>query len=137
VTPRGQERAGVAYGLAAETVMLLPAALGYLLYLGATGRLVFGHADRVTDVLLVAAGLVTALPLMWFANAARRLRYATVGLLQYLAPTGQFVLAVAIYGEPFTRAHLVSFAFIWGGLALYSFDAIRSVPRARPRVAAG
>ncbi len=116
-------------GLTAETVMLLPAALAYLVYLEATGRLVFAHHDRGTDLLLVAAGAVTALPLMWFANAARRLRYATVGLLQYVAPTGQFLLAVAVYGEAFTRAHLVSFAFIWAGLALYSFDAIRSAPR--------
>jgi len=121
-------------GLTAETVMLLPAALGYLVYLGAGGRLVFGHAGRATDLLLLAAGLVTALPLLWFANAARRLRYATVGLLQYLAPTGQFLLAVAVFGEPFTRVHLVSFAFIWAGLVLYSFDAIRSVPRARVAV---
>ena len=123
-------------GLTAETVMLLPAALAYLAYLGASGHLVFAHHDRGTDLLLVAAGAVTALPLLWFANAARRLRYATVGLLQYLAPTGQFLLAVAVYGEAFTRAHLVSFAFIWAGLALYSFDAIRSVPRPERGMAA-
>ncbi len=123
-------------GLTAETVMLLPAALAYLAYLGASGHLVFAHHDRGTDLLLVAAGAVTALPLLWFANAARRLRYATVGLLQYLAPTGQFLLAVAVYDEAFTRAHLVSFAFIWAGLALYSFDAIRSVPRPERGMAA-
>lgn len=123
-------------GLTAETVMLLPAALAYLAYLGASGHLVFAHHDRGTDLLLVAAGAVTAFPLLWFANAARRLRYATVGLLQYLAPTGQFLLAVAVYGEAFTQAHLVSFAFIWAGLALYSFDSIRSVPRPERGVAA-
>jgi chloramphenicol-sensitive protein RarD len=85
-------------GLTAETTLLLPLALGYLLVLSTQGALVFGHHGFGTDVLLVAAGAVTALPLLWFANAARRLDYATVGFLQYLAPSLQFLLAVSVYG---------------------------------------
>jgi chloramphenicol-sensitive protein RarD len=76
--------------------------------------------------------VVTALPLIWFARAARRLRLATVGFLQYLAPTLQFLLAVAVFGEPFTRVHLVSFACIWSALAIYSLDAWRG-SRLQPR----
>ena len=68
---------------------------------------------------MAGAGLLTAIPLLLFAAAARRLPYATMGVLQYLAPTLQFVLAVAVLGERLTPAHIVCFACIWAGLALY------------------
>ena len=70
--------------------------------------------------------MITALPLLWFNAAARRLRLATLGFLQYLAPTGHFLLAVALYGEPFTRVHLVAFGCIWTALAIYSVDTMRA-----------
>ena len=74
-------------------------------------------------------GVITAIPLLWFTNAARRLRYATIGFLQYIAPTFQFLLAVAVYGELFTTTHLISFAFIWTALIIYSIDTVRVMRR--------
>jgi chloramphenicol-sensitive protein RarD len=111
-------------GLFVETVMLEPVAVGYLLWLGAQGRGAFGAVDRETDLLLMAAGVVTTLPLVWFTRAARRLRYITIGLLQYLAPTLQLLIGVLVYGEPFTRSHWITFALIWAGLGVFTWDAI-------------
>jgi chloramphenicol-sensitive protein RarD len=110
-------------GLLTEVVVLAPIALGYLAWIGATGRAHFGETGRLT-ALLVASGVVTAVPLMWFAVGVRRLRLATVGLLQYLNPTMQFTIAVAVFGEPLTPAHRVAFACIWVGLAVYTSEAI-------------
>ncbi|MBK6899260.1 MAG: EamA family transporter RarD [bacterium] len=122
-------------GLAAETLLLAPAALGWLLVReGSTGT-AFLHGGAGTALLLAAGGIVTALPLIWFAEAARRLRYATVGFLQYLSPTLQFLLAVALFHEPFTASHGVAFGLIWAALGLYSWDALRHVgPRPAPIV---
>ena len=121
---------GVA-GLAVETAILAPVALGALWWWHDRGALVFGHQSRGTDLLLAASGLVTALPLVWFANAARRLRYVTVGFLQYSAPTLQFLLAVVVFGEPLSRARLWSFVLIWCALGLFSFDLWRHGVRQR------
>lgn len=77
--------------------------------------------------LLALAGPLTALPLILFVAGARRLRLATVGLLQYIAPTGHFLLAVLLYGEAFSSAALITFALIWAGLAIYSADAVRGL----------
>jgi len=107
-------------GLTVETFLLVPLALVYLGYLWRDGALCFGHASWQTNVLLPLGGVVTAVPLLWFTHAARRLRMATLGFLQYLAPSLQFLLAVAAYDEPFTRTHMVSFACIWTALAIYS-----------------
>ena len=81
--------------------------------------------DRTTDVLLVLAGPMTAVPLLLFAAGVRRIKLSTMGFLQYLAPTISLVLAVAVYGEPFTSAHVVTFGFIWLALALISWEAFR------------
>jgi chloramphenicol-sensitive protein RarD len=75
------------------------------------------------DLVIVTAGAVTALPLLWFAEGARRMRLSTIGLFQYLAPTLQLLLGVFLYGEPFTRAHAVTFTCIWVALAIYSGNA--------------
>lgn len=120
---------GASVGLAAETLLATPLALGWLVFAGARGGLSVPAGDAVTMSLLVAAGPITAVPLLWFVHAARRLRYATVGFLQYLAPSLQFLVAVALLGEPFGRAHLVTFALIWGALALYSVDTWRALRR--------
>ena len=112
-------------GLTVETLLLAPAALAYLFWLSRAGRLVFGHAGAGTSWLLAAAGIVTALPLIWFVAAARRLRFSTVGMLQYLAPTGQFLVAVLAFGERFTRVHAISFPLIWAAVGLYSWDSLR------------
>jgi len=113
-------------GQTVETALLLPAAIGYLAFLFLNERLVFAHLDGKTDLLLALAGVVTATPLLWFAHAARRLRLATLGFLQYIAPTAQLVLAVILFGEAFTRDHQIAFAFIWVALAVYSLDALRT-----------
>jgi chloramphenicol-sensitive protein RarD len=106
-------------GLAAETAFMAPVALVYLTYLMKTGNLAFAHTDRLTDTLLFSAGIVTALPMVWFVNAAQRLRYATVGLMQYIGPTLTFLFAVFVFHEPFGQTELFSFALIWSALVLY------------------
>ncbi|MBU0725357.1 MAG: EamA family transporter RarD [Alphaproteobacteria bacterium] len=106
-----------------EAAVLVPAALVFLVWRGGAGS--FGGGDLSTDLLLVAAGLVTLVPLVWFGAAAKRLSLSTVGILQYVAPTGQFLLAVLLFGEAFTPIHMITFACIWTGLALYTADALR------------
>jgi chloramphenicol-sensitive protein RarD len=111
-------------GLFLETTLLTPLALIYLLYLQRGGRLIFGPVPWSFALLLISTGVVTGLPLVWFGHAARHLRLTTIGFLQYLAPTGSFFLGVFLYHEPFTRAHLVTFAFIWTALAIFTVEAV-------------
>ena len=119
-------------GLFMETLLLAPLAAGYLIYLGSIGA---SQSISVDDPmmlgLLVLSGPVTALPLIWYASGARRLRYSTLGLFQYVAPTCIMLTAVFIFGEPFTPAHLVTFACIWTALAIYSADSLMSARRTR------
>jgi len=110
-------------GLTVETAILTPAALAYLGYQMVSGRIVFLNASPPMDLLLMLAGVITATPLLLFTKAARRLRLATLGFLQYLSPTGHFLLAVLAFGEPFSLAHGISFGCIWTALAIYSIDA--------------
>jgi chloramphenicol-sensitive protein RarD len=107
-------------GLAIETAMLLPVAGGYLLVRAAAGTIAFGHISMTFDALLVAAGPITAIPLLTFVAAVRRLRLATIGLLQYITPTLQFAIAVSIFREPLNRTRLLAFALIWIAVAIYS-----------------
>jgi chloramphenicol-sensitive protein RarD len=116
-------------GLAIETAVLAPLAIAGIAWREAHGVGAFARADALPAAvpwLLGFAGIVTATPLVWFASAARRLRLATLGLFQYVAPSLSLLLAVAIYGEPFTRAHAIVFACIWTALALYSFESWRA-----------
>lgn len=117
-------------GLTIETALLTPIAGAYLFWLSGQAPLGFGQNMQWT-VALILAGVITATPLLLFAAAARRLPYATVGLLQYLTPTMQFLLAVSFFGERMTTAHLVCFALIWTGLAIY---ALHGAIAARRRV---
>ena len=118
-------------GLAMETLLLSPLAVGFLLWRHHEGIGALGRVDLRTHLLILSAGIVTAVPLMLFAYAARRIRLSTLGVLQYLAPTGQLILGVWVYGEPFSRGRLVSFALIWIALVLYTADNLRQA--ARPR----
>jgi len=118
-------------GLLVETLLLLPLSLGVMLYPVATVTTSNAY-DPTTIVFLGLSGVVTALPLIWFAAAAGRLRFVTLGMLQYIAPTGQFLLAVLLYNEPFTRTHAILFAFIWSAVALYTFDSVRAYQQ-RPK----
>lgn len=118
-------------GLFIESCLLLPLALGYLAYLAVAGQSSFFNDGLRVDVLLVLAGPVTALPLIWFTSAARRLDYATIGFFQYIAPSLHFLLAIFIYDEPFGRPHLITFACIWTALAIFSADGVRRSRTAR------
>lgn len=111
-------------GLTFETTVLFLPALLYLLYLGITGRAVFGHTNPMTTVLLVLTGCFTALPLLLFGAGARRIPFSLVGILQYTSPTIQFLLGVYLYGEPFSVSKLIGFGLIWLALALYSGESL-------------
>lgn len=117
-------KVGPMVGLTLETGMLLPLAIVYLVVVNTQGQGTFLAGSRADDLLLASAGVVTAVPLLWFTNAARRLRLSTVGFLQYLAPTGQFLLAVFAYGEAFSRTHAIAFSCIWAALLIYSVDTV-------------
>ncbi len=110
-------------GSTVETLVMAPVAVIYMVALGG-GHLAGG--DVVDVSLLVSTGVITAVPLLLFTSAARRLPLSTVGFLQYLAPTGQFLLAVLAFDEPFASARLAAFALIWTGLAVFSVDLWRA-----------
>jgi chloramphenicol-sensitive protein RarD len=110
-------------GLTVETLLLFPAASAYVIYLGVTGKGAFPSVTTSDNLLLPLAGVITAIPLLWFSAAARRLNLATIGFMQYITPTIHFLLAVVLFGESLTRFHLAGFACIWAGLLLYSCDA--------------
>jgi chloramphenicol-sensitive protein RarD len=112
-------------GLLMETTLLVPVALSLLVWLYGRQQVTFLHGSTSMDLLLVGTGLLTVVPLLLFAVGARRLPLSTLGLLNYIAPTLQFLSAVLLLKEPFTHADAVTFAFIWTGLALYSFDLVR------------
>lgn len=107
-------------GLFCETLLLAPPALAWLVWLAAQGRGAFPTGAVSVDGLLAVSGVVTTVPLVWFAYAARNLRLTTLGLFQYIAPTVFLLLGTLVYHEPFTTAHGATFALIWAGVALYS-----------------
>lgn len=113
-------------GLALETFLMAPLAALALLWFGSRGQGAFMQQGTGTDLLLMGAGVVTAIPLLLFASGARRLKLATVGLIQYLGPTIQLMLGVLLYQEPFGSDRAIGFALIWLGLALYSGAGLRS-----------
>ncbi|HEX8914941.1 MAG TPA: EamA family transporter RarD [Humisphaera sp.] len=115
---------GPLVGLSLETALLLPLAAGYVLWRGTEpGNGLFDHGVQV-GLLLMFSGVVTAIPLLWFAAAARRLRLATIGFMQYLAPTCQLGLAVLVYGEPFEPDRARSFGLIWAAIAVFTVDSV-------------
>lgn len=114
---------GPLVGLTMECLLLFPIAAIYLAILGKNGALVFGSSSLNLDILLAGSALMTALPLILFTFSAKKLRLGTVGLLQYLNPTCQFLLAVFLFGEPFSQHHLHTFLLIWGGLGIFTLDA--------------
>lgn len=117
-------------GFALETLLLSPFALGYLGWLGWHGGGALGHAPAGVETLVVLSGVVTAVPLLLFADGARRLRLTTLGLLQYVVPTLQFLVGWVVFREPLAPDRLAAFAFIWTGLAIYGVDLARTA-RAR------
>ncbi|TCS64809.1 EamA family transporter RarD [Varunaivibrio sulfuroxidans] len=117
-------------GLFLETLFLSPMAVAYLVWLAihGEGAFVLGNGPwgglSSMDVFLILSGVVTALPLLLFARAAKLIRLSTLGLVQYLVPTLQFSLAVFVFKEPFGADHLITFVLIWVALAIFSIDAM-------------
>jgi chloramphenicol-sensitive protein RarD len=109
-------------GLGLETLLLAPLALAFVVWQQHTGAGALGRVSVTEHVLLVSAGVVTAVPLLLFAYGARRIRLSTLGLLQYIAPTVQFILGVWVFHEPFSPERAAAFGFIWCGLLLYTAD---------------
>lgn len=124
-------------GLFIEAAVLLPLAAGYLIWLAIAGGGAFGIGDPRLDLLLIAAGPITALPLILFVAGAHRIRLVTLGLLQYIAPTGHFLLAVLVYDEAFTMTRFIAFACIWTALVVYTVDAVRFQRQGRAGIVRG
>jgi len=118
-------------GLFVETLLLVPLALGFVLYLKVQGASAFVVSDPSMCLKLAASGIVTCVPLLLFAAAARRLRFATLGFLQYIAPTIQFLIAVLIFRELLSTAKVVSLSLIWTAVGIYSLDSLRMLHQHR------
>ena len=117
-------------GFMLEVLILLPLAVGYLVWLWGQGTAQFGGSARITW-LLAGTGIVSAVPLMVYANGAKLLRLSTIGILQYIAPTMIFLTAVLVFGEPFSGVRLVAFGLIWVALGVYSFEMLRMARQVR------
>lgn len=113
---------GPLHGLTLETGLLMLPAVIYLVYLDGTGEGAFLHTGASFDVLLVGAGLVTAVPLLLFASAAQRIPLALLGVLQYIAPTLQFLLGVLVYKEAFTHTQLIGYGLVWVALFIFGIE---------------
>jgi chloramphenicol-sensitive protein RarD len=111
-------------GLATETLVLMPFALGYLIWCEAHGTGALGHSGWGVDALLVGCGPITAVPLFLFAYGARLIPYSTLGLLMYLAPSLQLLSGIFLYHEPFSAARAFGFALIWVALLIYAGDGL-------------
>jgi chloramphenicol-sensitive protein RarD len=115
---------GSLFGLSLETGLLLIPAIAYLTLVDVQGHGAFLHSGPKLDLMMVGGGLITAVPLLLFAGAASRVPLGTLGILQYLTPTMQFLLGVLAYGESFTHDRLIGFAFVWAGLALFWIEGL-------------
>lgn len=111
-------------GFMLEVMILMPFALGWMGWIAAWGEMVF-LGDGLITLLLLSAGVVTAVPLMLYANGAKLLRLSTIGILQYVAPTMIFLTAVFLFGEPFGMARAVAFPMIWAALVIYTASMLR------------
>ncbi|RSD32195.1 EamA family transporter RarD [Vibrio pectenicida] len=118
-------------GLFIETLVMLPAAAIYLLWIADSPTSDFALNSLTLNILLIAAGIVTTLPLLCFTGAATRLKLSTLGFFQYIGPSLMFLLAVLVYGEIFTTDKAITFAFIWGALVVFSFDGLTNNKRSR------
>ncbi|MBY6239379.1 EamA family transporter RarD [Vibrio harveyi] len=118
-------------GLFIETLVMLPAAAIYLLFIASSPTSNMLDNPMQLNTLLIAAGVITTLPLLCFTGAATRLKLSTLGFFQYIGPSLMFLLAVLIYGEPFTSDKAITFAFIWGALVVFSFDGLHNNRKSR------
>jgi chloramphenicol-sensitive protein RarD len=113
---------GSLYGLTLETGIVFPIALIYLAVVEFTNTGAFLHDSALIDILLIGAGLVTTIPLLMFASAAKQIPLTVMGILQYIAPTLQFLIGVLIYHEPFDQSRLVGFGLVWLALIIFSAE---------------
>lgn len=116
-------------GLMVETLLLAPVALWYLWHVNTLGTGAFGHYSWKSDLLLLLAGPVTALPLFWFGIATTRIPLSTIGFMQYLAPSIQLLIGIFVFHEAFNSAYLVSFGLVWVGLGIYTYSIILGMKR--------
>ncbi len=122
---------GAVQSLTVETAVLFVPALTYLVVLDARGDAQLGHSGLGHGLLLASAGIATAVPLLFFASAARRIPLSTLGLLQYIAPVLQFLTGVLLYDEPMPASRWVGFVLVWAALAVLTFDGLRQGHRTR------
>lgn len=115
-------------GFLLEVLLLTPIALGYILWLGGEGHFLTGTGDTA---LLMGAGVVTAVPLLFYANGAKLLKLSTIGIMQYIAPTLIMLVGVFLFDEPFGRARAIAFPLIWAALVLYTISLLRQLRAAR------
>lgn len=131
---------GSLYGLTIETGILFIPALGYLLFVQANNTAAFLHTGTVPDLLMIGAGVVTTIPLLMFASAARSIPLWVVGLLQYIAPTLQFIIGVFIYKEAFSYHQLIGFGIVWAALIFFvaeNYFASRAINQPIPEMGEG
>lgn len=131
---------GSLYGLTLETGIVFPIALIYLVFLQAKGAGAFLHSGSTVDLFLMGAGIVTTIPLLMFASAAKQIPLTMVGILQYIAPTLQFLIGVFVYKEPFDQAHLIGFGIVWVALVIFwveNFTAHRTPVEPIPELGEG
>ncbi|MCB0833263.1 MAG: EamA family transporter RarD [Bacteroidetes bacterium] len=113
---------GSLFGLTLETGIVFPVAVVYLSFMDVNGSGAFMHEGPLIDVLLIGAGVVTTIPLLLFASSAKQVPLSIVGLLQYIAPTIQFLIGVFVYGEEFDQAHFIGFSIVWAALILFAIE---------------
>jgi len=116
----------VLLGLTWETLIVFPISLLYLAFIHTQGNPTLSTLSSTSLILLLLAGIATAMPLFWFAKAAELLPLSMVGFIQYIAPTTSLLLAIFVFNEPFTNGQLISFILIWGALVLYSIATFRT-----------
>ncbi|MEG2811903.1 MAG: EamA family transporter RarD [Clostridium sp.] len=124
--------AGAIVSLFIETAMVTPLALTYIIFVQASGKGALGNISVFQTMLVVGAGIATAAPLMLFGLGAKRIPLSTLGFIQYISPTMSLFLGVFVFGEEFTRAHLISFGFIWLSLVVYTLSETKIFKVKRP-----
>ena len=122
---------GAVETMTVESALLTPIAIGYLIYLQSVGTLTFGHLGWSHNLLLMATGLITVVPLLFFSSATTRLPLSTLGLLQYLAPTLQFLLGVLYFGETMSLGRWIGFGLVWIALVILTAYGLRQAHRTR------
>jgi chloramphenicol-sensitive protein RarD len=119
-------------GMALETGTIFLPAVAFLVYQEMAGDGVLGHTDWLTSLLLVGTGVITVIPLLWFADAAQRIPLSMMGVIQYISPTLMFFLGIAVFHEEFNVHKLVGFALIWSALLVYWATSMRAAKTPRP-----